>query len=127
MVRGLILANDSEARSEKGEKFCRRYYDYADKVGVSSQYDIGRTLMLEFADLDTFKAHIDVCAAKPGIYAFGFHGLRTDEAWITQASLQEMIQYIAGKDGTEITTYSAVFDSIGTTVLENRIAALEKA
>lgn len=127
VVRGLILANDSEARSEKGEKFCRRYYDYADKVGVSSQYDIGRTLMLEFADLDTFKAHIDVCAAKPGIYAFGFHGLRTDEAWITQASLQEMIQYIAGKDGTEITTYSAVFDSIGTTVLENRIAALEKA
>lgn len=118
VVRGLILANNSSVRSEKGEKFCRCYYDYADKVGVSPQYNIGRTLMLNFSDLDSFKGYIDICAATPGIYAFGFHGLRTDEEWITQESLQEIIQYIASIDGTEITTYSSVFDSIGTTDAE---------
>jgi hypothetical protein len=126
-VRGLILANASDANSDKGEKFCRMYYDYADKVGTSLQYNLGRTLMLGFADLASFKAHIDTCAVTPGIYAFGFHGLREDEAWITQASLQEIIQYINAKDNTEITTYGVVFDSIGTNILEKRISTLENA
>lgn len=126
-VRGLILANNSDAYSAKGEKFCRRYYDYADKVGTSTRYKLGRTLMLSFASLSAFKAHIDTCSATPGLYAFGFHGLREDEAWITEASLREIIQYINAKSNTEITTYGAVFDAIGTTVLEKRIAALESA
>ena len=126
-VRGLTLANNSTAYSAKGEKFCRRYYDYADKVGTSTRYKLGRTLMLGYSSLDAFKAHLDTCAQTPGLYAFGFHGLRTDEAWITEASLREIIQYIKAKSNTEITTYGAVFDAIGTTVLEKRIAALESA
>lgn len=126
-VRGLILANSSDVNSAKGEKFCRRYYDYADKVGTATRYNLGRKLMLDYSSLDAFKEHLDTCAQTPGLYAFGFHGLRTDEAWITESSLREIIQYINAKSNTEITTYGAVFDAIGTTVLEKRIAALESA
>ena len=124
-VRGMILAGSSVANSAKGEKFCRKYFDYADKVGTSTQYNLGRKLMLLFDSLDAFKQRIDSCARTPGIYAFGFHGNRDDETWITEDSLKEIIDYISAKDNCEITTYSAVFDKIGTTVLEKRIAALE--
>lgn len=124
-VRGMILAGSSTANSAKGEKFCRKYFDYADKVGTSLQYNLGRKLMLIFDSLDAFKQRIDSCARTPGIYAFGFHGNRKDETWITEDSLKEIIDYISAKDNCEITTYSAVFDKIGTTVLEKRIAALE--
>lgn len=126
-VRGLILANSSDLRSAKGEKFCRRYYDYADKVGTSLRFNLGRTLMLNFDTLDDFKAHIDTCSATPGLYAFGFHGNRTDEAWITQESLGEIIDYINAKNNCEITTYGNVFDAIGTTVFEKRLTDLENA
>lgn len=124
-VRGMILAGSSTANSAKGEKFCRKYFDYADKVGTSLQYNLGRKLMLIFDSLDAFKQRIDSCARTPGIYAFGFHGNRKDETWITEDSLKEIIDYISAKDNCEITTYSAVFDKIGTTALEKRIAALE--
>lgn len=124
-IRGLILAGSSDANSAKGEKFCRRYFDYADKVGTSTRYNLGRKGMWTFASLDAFKARIDSCAQTPGIYAFGFHGNRDDETWVTEDSLKEIIDYISAKGNCEITTYSAVFDSIGTTVLEKRIAALE--
>lgn len=124
-VRGMILAGSSTVNSAKGEKFCRKYFDYADKVGTSTQYNLGRKLMLIFDSLDAFKQRIDSCARTPGIYAFGFHGNRDDETWITEDSLKEIIDYISAKDNCEITTYGAVFDKIGTTVLEKRIAALE--
>lgn len=126
-VRGLILANSSDLRSAKGEKFCRRYYDYADKVGTSLRFNLGRTLMLNFDTLDEFKARIDTLSTTPGLYAFGFHGNRTDEAWITQESLCEIIDYINAKNNCEITTYGNVFDAIGTTVLEKRLTELENA
>lgn len=121
-IRGLTLAGSSDANSAKGEKICRKYFDYADKVGTSTQYNLGRKLMLIFDSLDAFKERIDICAKTPGIYAFGFHGDRDDETWITKDTL---IDYITAKSNCEITTYSAVFDAIGTTVLEKRIAALE--
>lgn len=89
------------------------------------RYNLGRKLMLNWGSLDAFKKQIDSCAQTPGIYAFGFHGDRNDETWITEDSLMEIIDYITAKGNCEITTYSAVFDAIGTTVLEKRIAALE--
>lgn len=125
-IRGLILAGSSDANSEKGEKFCRKYFDYADKVGTSTQYNLGRKLMLIFDSLDDFKERIDACAKTPGIYAFGFHGDRDDETWITEESLMEIIDYINAKEKCEITTYSAVFDAIGTTNFEKRIIRLEE-
>ena len=126
VIRGLILADSSQRNSAKGEKFCRRYYDYADKVGISQQYNLGRSLMLNYASLDAFKAHLATCMQKPGLYAFGFHGdHRADEAWITQEALAEIIAYITANENCEITTYSHVFDTMGTTKLEKRLAALE--
>jgi len=112
-VNGLILANSSTRNSTKGQKFCQEYYTYADKVGQSLRFNLGRTLMLNFDSLAAFKAEIDTRAATPGLYAYGFHGIRTDESWITESNLTNIIQYIRGKSNTEITTYKAVFDAIG--------------
>ena len=124
-IRGLILAGSSDANSAKGEKFCRKYFDYADKVGTTLRYNLGRKGMWIFDSLEDFKARIDMNAQTPGIYAYAFHGNRDDETWITEDSLKEIIDYINAKGNCEITTYSAVFDAIGTTALEKRIAALE--
>ena len=42
-----------------------------------------------------------------------------------QAALAEIIAYITANENCEITTYSHVFDTMGTTKLEKRLAALE--
>ena len=127
-TRGLILADSSDRNTDKGEAFCRKYYDYADAVGTSTQYKLRRTLMLNFADINAFKAHLDTCALTNGLYVFGFHGLRNDESWITYDGLREIIQYIKAKGaGCEITTYSEVFDNLGTTSIIKRLEALENS
>lgn len=121
-IRGLILGGNSEANTEKGEKFCRKYFDYSDKAGTSTKYNLGRKGMWNFTSLDDFKARIDDCASQPGVYAFGFHGNRNDETWITEDSLKEIIDYILAKNNCEITTYSNVFDKFGTTKTQSILA-----
>ena len=124
-ARGLILADSSTRNSNKWEKYCRKYYDYADKVGKSPQYKLGRMLMLNYSSLDSFLAHIDTCLTKNGMHAFGFHGTaQAGEEWITKESLQTIIQRIKANGG-EITTYSALSDKFGSNALMKRIEALE--
>ena len=119
-VKGIIRANSTTKNSQKGEKFCREYYEYSDEMGTSTQYNLGRKLMLRFSGLSAFKAELDSAALVPGLHAYGFHGLRTDEQWITGTSLQEIIQYILSKDNTAITTYQHLFDTFGAHILDNR-------
>ena len=125
-VRGITNAGSSDRGSEKGEKYCRRYFDYAiTSVGKSEQYKLPRTLMLGFTSLESFKAQIDADANVNGIHAYGFHGGREDESWITNEAMTEIIAYIKSKGNCEFTTYSRLFDEFGSTVLLERIKLLE--
>lgn len=126
-VRGIIIANSTQGSTNKGEKYCRRYFDYAnDHMGKSTQYNLPRSLMLNYSDYDSFKSAITSKLSQNGIHAFGFHGGRADESWITNENLTDIINYIRNNGG-EITTYSRLFDEFGTTVLEKRLSALESA
>lgn len=122
-VRGIIRADSTEGGTKKGEKYCRRYFDYAnDHMGISTQYNLNRKLMLNYDSVDEFKAQIDNDLLTNGIYGYGFHGGRDDEAWITTDALTEILDYIADKGGV-ITTYSDLFDTFGSTVLENGLSS----
>lgn len=125
-IYGLILANSSDRNSAKGESFCRKYYTYADKVGTSLRYNLGRTLMLNFNSLNEFKAEINAKANINGLHAYGFHSnLRADESWITPANLVNIIRYIKSKPNTVITTYNSVFNTVGISTQNKRLNALE--
>lgn len=125
-VRGLIRAGNTAKSSYKGEKYCRLYFDYADdKMGQSIQYDLPRIGVWNFSTIDALKARIDWESESPGIHAYGFHGVSPDKAWTTPEAMGEIIDYITAKGNCAITTYSALFDAFGTTVLEKRLSALE--
>lgn len=125
-VHGLIKANSTASSTNKGQKFCQRYYDYADNhLGKTEQYNFPRTLMLNYDSLSAFKARIDALENVNGIHAFGFHGGREDEAWITPEAFSEIIDYIQAKTNCEITTYYNLWQTFGSSVLAERIKALE--
>lgn len=125
-VYGLIKAGATASSTNKGQKYCQRYYDYAnDHLGKTTQYNLPRTLMLNYDSLSAFKARIDYLATINGIHAFGFHGGREDEAWITAEAFGDIIDYINAKSNCEITTYKYLWDTFGSSVLEERIKALE--
>lgn len=125
-INGLILANSSDHNSQKGESFCRKYYTYADKVGTSLRYNLGRVLMSTFNNLNGFKSEIDTKANINGLHAYGFHGsIREDESWITYSNLVNIIRYIKQKPNTVITTYNYVFNTVGISTQNKRLDALE--
>lgn len=126
-VRGIIRADSTAKKSTKGEKYCRLYFDYAnDQMGKSTQYNLPRILMGNFSSLSAFKAQIDADAQVNGIHGYGFHGLgQTGEEWITNENMAEIISYIKSKGNCVITTYSYLFDRFGSSVLAERIKALE--
>lgn len=124
-VRGLIRADYTQKNSEMGEKICRKYFEYADDVGISTQYNLKRTFFNTYTDLDSIKAKIDVQASTAGFYPYCFHGTET---LASIENLTEIIDYIIAKgDSVAFATYASVYDSIGTTVLEKRLSALENA
>lgn len=125
-VRGLIRANNTTNNTEKGELYCRKYFDYSDGVGISTQYNLKRKFFIGVNSIDDMKAYIDSCCNKKGIFPFCFHGNRSDEPLATVENLSSLIDYIQSKgDKAEISTYSKVFDKFGTTNLEKRLLALE--
>lgn len=125
-VHGLIKANNTASSTDKGQKYCQRYYDYADNhLGKTEQFNLPRTLMLNYESLSAFKARIDTLENVNGIHAFGFHGGRQDEAWITAEAFSEIIDYIQAKTNCEITTYYNLWQTFGSSVLAERIKALE--
>lgn len=124
--RGIIRAGNTGESTKKGEKYCRKYFDYADdKMGISPQYDLPRVGIWNFATIDDFKAWIDTCANINGIHGCGFHGVAPDKDWVTPEAMGEIIDYIKNKGNCEITTYSDLFDRFGSSSFEQRILALE--
>lgn len=124
-IRGLIRADYTQKNSKMGERICRKYFEYADDVGVSTQYNLKRTFFSSYVDLDSIKAKIDTQASTAGFYPYCFHGT---ENLSSIENLTEIIDYILSKgESVEFSTYARVYDSIGTTVLEKRLSALEDA
>lgn len=125
-VRGILRADRTQANSKKGEKYCKMYFDYADSMGTSPQYNLGtRKFLIGVKTLEEMKKWIDTCCAKPGFYPICIHGLRDDEPLATVDNVTAIIDYIQSKNNTEFTTYSKMFDIFGTTELEKRLLALE--
>lgn len=125
-VRGIIRADATQANSKKGEKYCKMYFDYADSMGTSPQYNLGtRKFLIGVQTLDDMKTWIDECCTKPGFYPICTHGLRNDEPLATVDNVTAIIDYIQSKNNAEFTTYSKMFDTFGTTKLEKRLLALE--
>lgn len=129
-VRGIILADSSQANSNNGEKYCRKYFDYSDNVGQSSEYRLGRRkFFIGVQTLADMKAWIDTACQTPGFYPFCLHGNRQDEPLATVENLTAIIDYIKSKGSNvaEISTYTKVFDKFKTTTIEKRLSALENA
>jgi hypothetical protein len=126
-IRGAIRADSTANNTNKGEKYCRIYFDYADGLGKSTQYNLKRKFFIGVKTMDEMKSYIDKCCQTPGFYPFCFHGNREDEPLATEENLTELINYIKSKGSNvaELSTYRDVYDKFGTTTLEKRIALLE--
>lgn len=124
-VRGIIRANSTEGATEKGEKYCRKYFDYAnDHMGTSTEYNLPRTLVSKYTSLDAFKAKIESDCLQNGIHAYGFHGNDDAEGWLTADGLAQVINIIKGHANCEITTYSSIYDRYGSSVLAEQIKTI---
>ena len=129
-VRGIILADRSKANTSTGQKYCSLYFDYSDRMGTSLNFNLGRRKFFSDEDVLTmagFKTYIDTCCQTPGFYPFCFHG-PGDSELVNEEDLTEILQYIKSKGSSvcECTTYSNVFDTFGSTELEQRISAIEQ-
>lgn len=120
-IRGVIRADYTSSRTKTGEQYCREYYDYSDGLGTSPQYTLTRQFVHNFSTVEDFKKWIDKCCEKPGFYPICTHGSES-----VNDNMDEILDYILNKDNCECTTYKDVYDQFRSTVLENRIKALEE-
>lgn len=120
-IRGVIRADYTSSRTKTGEQYCREYYDYSDGLGTSPQYTLTRMFVHNFSTVEDFKKWIDKCCEKPGFYPICTHGSES-----VNDNIDEILDYILNKDNCECTTYKDVYDQFRSTVLENRIKALEE-
>lgn len=121
-IRGLIKADSTQIKSNKGEQICRKYYDYSDQIGISPQYNLGgRKMLIGVQTLDDFKTWVDNCCKINGFYVICVHGGRNDEPLATNGYLGQIIDYINSKTNTEFTTYAKVFDKFGYTTVEKKL------
>lgn len=125
-VYGIVRADATSGYTAQGEYCCRRYYQYAnDNMGRSTQYNLPRLLMLKFKGFDDFMQHLSEVVNEKGIHAYGFHGGREDEKWITKESLREIIRFLRSHD-CEITSYKNIYEKFKSTRLEEKIKKLSK-
>lgn len=126
---GVIRANSTTVGSNKGERYCREYFRYSDNLGKSTQYKSSRKFFMSFSTLQDIYNYIDKCCNTKGFFPFCMHGNRSDEPLATEENLQSIIDYIKSKGDSvaDFTTYRDIYDEFGSTVLEERIKALENA
>ena len=118
-IRGIIRADYTLQNTTTGEKYCRKYFEYSDGLGTSTQYNMKRTFFSSFSTIDALKAKIDTQVATPGFYPYCLHGTET---CASIENLTEIIDYILAKgDGVAFTTYADVYDSIGTNSINTEI------
>lgn len=123
-ANGIMRADFTQKSTQTGEKYCRKYYRYSDGLGISLQYNLQRTFMMNYSTVDLFKQWIDKCCETPGIYPICTHGTEPINDYMS-----EILDYILQKGSSicECSTYKDVFDAFGSTTLEERIKKLESA
>ena len=123
-VNGIMRADFTEKNTQTGEEYCRKYYRYSDGLGTSLQYNLQRTFMMNYSNIDLFKQWIDKRCETPGVYPICTHGTESINDYMS-----EILDYILQKGSSvcECSTYRDVFDAFGSTTLEERIKKLESA
>lgn len=130
-VRGIITAGGAGYLSNdiKLDNWSRKYFDYSDQNGVSSSkaYYHPRWWFHDYT-MDGAKSYVDTAITNKSFVVVAMHGSDSTDDLEHIDHVRELLDYIISKgtDKIEITTWANVYDTFGSTVLEERIKTLEE-
>lgn len=130
-VRGIITAGGAGYLSNdiKLDNWSRKYFDYSDQNGVSSSkaYYHPRWWFHDYT-MDGAKSYVDTAITNKSFVVVAMHGSDSTDDLEHIDHVRELLQYIISKGTDKIvfTTWADVYDTFGSTVLEERIKALEE-
>lgn len=131
-VRGIILGGGADyiTNTEKQDNYSRKYFDYSDLHGLdtSVQYHKPRLWYHDYTTIENVKKWVDTTISKKEFTVLAMHGSDDTKDLEQVDNLKQILEYIIskGSDKIEITTWEKVYDTFGSTVLEERIKALEE-
>lgn len=130
-IRGIITAGGAGYLSNdiRLDNWSRKYYDYSDQNGISSSkaYYRPRWWHHDYT-MDGAKKYVDNAISNKSFVVMAMHGSDNADDLEHIDHVRELLQFIIskGSDKIEITTWAKVYDTFGSTVLEERIKALEE-
>lgn len=130
-IRGIITAGGVGYLSNdiRLDNWSRKYYDYSDQNGISSSkaYYRPRWWHHDYT-MDGAKKYVDNAISNKSFVVMAMHGSDNADDLEHIDHVRELLQFIIskGSDKIEITTWAKVYDTFGSTVLEERIKALEE-
>lgn len=130
-IRGIITAGGVGYLSNdiRLDNWSRKYYDYSDQNGISSSkaYYRPRWWHHDYT-MDGAKKYVDNAISNKSFVVMDMHGSDNADDLEHIDHVRELLQFIIskGSDKIEITTWAKVYDTFGSTVLEERIKALEE-
>lgn len=130
-VRGIITAGGANYLSNdiRLDNWSRKYYDYSDQNGISSSkaYYRPRWWHHDYT-MDGAKKYVDNAISNKSFVVMAMHGSDNADDLEHIDHVRELLQYIISKGTDKIvfTTWADVYDTFGSTVLEERIKALEE-
>lgn len=130
-IRGIITAGGVGYLSNdiRLDNWSRKYYDYSDQNGISSSkaYYRPRWWHHDYT-MDGAKKYVDNAISNKSFVVMAMHGSDNADDLEHIDHVRELLQYIISKGTDKIvfTTWADVYDTFGSTVLEERIKALEE-
>ena len=100
----------------------KRYYDYGDNLAYDDPYNTKRTWTRTLEQMKPIIA--DAIANKKWISFFA-HTMDGSEIPNTEENHRALLDYILGLEGIEFTTYRHMYETFGSTELEQRLERLE--
>jgi hypothetical protein len=130
-VRGIITAGGANYLSNdiRLDNWSRKYYDYSDQNGISSSKAYYRPRWWHHNyTMDGAKKYVDNAIKNKSFVVMAMHGSNSTSDLEHIDNLRELLEYIISKGTDKIvfTTWADVYDTFGSTVLEERIKALEE-
>ena len=130
-IRGIITAGGTGYSSftKKLDDWSRKYYDYSDQNGLKTSiaYSHSRWWHHDYT-MAQCKTYVDNAVANKSFVVMAMHGTNDTEDLEYVDHVRELLEYMIakGSDNLVFTTWAYVYDTFGSTVLEERIKALEK-